>query len=98
MNVFIFILSFNSNTPTFGGYDQFGALHGQVFIENIVRNDDVDEVTMDLFELNLPGFRKRRCLPASTQNIHRYLDIIGVCFDGTVFEIGGISYQENLTQ
>ncbi len=53
---------------------------------------------MDLYELNLPGFRKRRCLSASSRKIHRILDIIGVCFDGTIFEIGAISYQEKLTQ
>lgn len=48
--------------------------------------------------MNLPGYRQRRCLPSSTKNLHRYLDIIGVCFDGTVLEIGALSYQEKLTQ
>lgn len=48
--------------------------------------------------MNLPGFRKRRCLPSNSPNTHRILDIIGVCFDGTIFEIGAISYQEKLTQ
>lgn len=53
---------------------------------------------MDLFEMNLPGFRKRRFLPVNSPKIHRIVDIIGVCFDGTIFEIGAVSYQEKLTQ
>lgn len=53
---------------------------------------------MNLFEVNLPGFRKRRFLPIKSPKIRRILEIIGVCFDGTVFEIGAISYQEKLSQ
>lgn len=89
-----------SNLPKFGGYDQFGALLGQVFIENVDEpSDDKNDAKMDLLEFNLPGYRKRRVLPINRrQQIRRSASIIGVCFDGTVFEIGALSYYEKVTQ
>lgn len=53
---------------------------------------------MEMFELNLPGVRQRRCLPFYSENQRRYAYIYGVCYDGTVFIIGASSYDDSMTQ
>ncbi len=53
---------------------------------------------MQVYELNLPGIRQRRCLPFYSENQRRYAYIYGVCEDGTVFAIGASSYNESMTQ
>lgn len=87
-----------SSTPDFGGYDQFGAFLGQVFIDDRNLSLRTESSEMSMFELNLPGIRQRRCLPFYSENQRRYAYIYGVCHDGTIFVIGASSYQESMTQ
>lgn len=87
-----------SSTPDFGGYDQFGSLLGQVFIDDRNLALRTENCEMQTYELNLPGVRQRRCLPVYSENQRRYAYIYGVCQDGTVFVIGASSYEDSMTQ
>lgn len=87
-----------SSTPDFGGYDQFGALLGQVFIDDRDLSERTESYDMILYELNLPGMRQRRCLPFYSENQRRYAYIYGVFKDGTIFVVGASSYEEFMTQ
>lgn len=78
--------------PKFGGYDQFGALLGQVFIEK----DNCDE--MELIEINLPGLRQRRFMANDNRLLRRSVSFIGVCKDGSVYVIGAESFAKHMTQ
>lgn len=86
------------STPDFGGYDQFGSMLGQVFVDERNLTLRTGSYEMQTFELNLPGARQRRCLPFYSENQRRYAYIYGVCQDGTVFVIGASSYDESMTQ
>lgn len=83
-----------------GGYDQFGALHGQV---KIYENDSAAYVEGLLpkasdFELNLPGLRQRRWGPNKNDHLHRTGIIFGSVNDGCSFEVGAFSGKYGLTQ
>lgn len=80
------------NLPKFGGYDQFGALLGQIFIEN---NNNEE---MDLIELNLPGLRQRRFMANDNRKLRRSVSFYGVCKDGSVYVIGAESLAKHMTQ
>ncbi|KAJ6633279.1 putative phosphoenolpyruvate synthase, partial [Pseudolycoriella hygida] len=84
-------------TPDFGGYDQFGSLLGQVFIDDRNLSLRTEFSVMQTYELNLPGIRQRRCLPFYSENQRRYAYIYGVCHDGSVFVIGASSYEDSMT-
>lgn len=72
------------------GYDQYGAMRGEIFING--------EAKEEAFELNLPGMRQRRWGPHKINHLRRTGCIIGVCRDGMVFNIGGMSSNAGLTQ
>lgn len=91
-------LSTFSSTPDFGGYDQFGSLLGQVFIDDRNLSLRTETTEMTTYEFNLPGIRQRRCLPFNSENQRRYAYIYGVCHDGTIFVIGASSYDESMSQ
>ncbi len=85
-----------------GGYDQFGALFGQVKIhEKEPDNADFDSYfkpKFEEFELNLPGLRQRRWGVNKVKHLHRTGVFLGTAVDGTVFEIGALSSKIGLTQ
>lgn len=62
------------------GYDQYGAMFGEVFI---VKEDEEKEQ----FEINLPGLRKRRWETGSVEKLKSSRTIIGVFADGMVFNV-----------
>lgn len=90
------------NKAESGGYDQFGALKGRVFIQkekldfNNILTDDWDE-NFTVIELNLPGIRQRRWGPSKTAHLHRTASLFGVFQDGVVFELGAFSSNNGLT-
>lgn len=90
------------NKADSGGYDQFGALKGRVFIQKEkldftkVSTDEWDK-NFTIIELNLPGIRQRRWGPIKTAHLHRTASFIGVFQDGVVFEIGAFSSKRGLT-
>lgn len=67
------------------GYDQYGAMLGEVFIT--AAGADKQQ-----FEINLPGMRQRRWEPTVMgKELRRHGSIIGVCGDGMVVHVGGFS-------
>lgn len=83
-----------------GGYDQFGACHGEVKIYDKDSSSYVDGFSpkMENFELNLPGIRQRRWGQHKNEHLHRTGVLIGCIKDGCVFEVGAISSKYGLTQ
>lgn len=91
------------NKADSGGYDQFGALKGRVFVRRekfdftkILSEKDSDSSFM-VIELNLPGIRQRRWGPSKTAHLHRTASFVGVFQDGVVFELGAFSSKRGLT-
>lgn len=78
--------------PDSRGYDQYGAMKGEVFIGK--KNDSAPE----RIELNLPGIKVRRWGPLPASHMNDMALIIGVCGDGMVFNIGVLASQEGLKQ
>lgn len=62
-----------------GGYDQFGACHGQVKVYESDSSAYVEGLLpkSDDFELNLPGMRKRRWGPNYNDQLHRTAVLMG---------------------
>uniref|UniRef100_A0A336MRJ4 CSON005495 protein n=1 Tax=Culicoides sonorensis TaxID=179676 RepID=A0A336MRJ4_CULSO len=91
---------FMLNKADSGGYDQFGALKGRIFIQknkiDFSSNQNPDE-NFTVLELNLPGIRQRRWGPSKTSHLHRTASFVGVLQDGTVFELGAFSSKTGLT-
>ncbi|XP_063709081.1 uncharacterized protein LOC134837628 [Culicoides brevitarsis] len=91
------------NKADSGGYDQFGALKGRVFIQkeklnwNDALNSEKLEKNFTQIDLNLPGIRQRRWGPSKTSHLHRTASFVGVLQDGVVFECGAISSRTGLT-
>lgn len=83
-----------------GGYDQFGACHGEVKVYDNDSSAYVDGFSpkMETFELNLPGIRQRRWGPYKINHIHRTGIVIGSIKDGCAFEVGAVSGKYGLTQ
>lgn len=63
------------------GWDQFGSMRGEIFIGH-------DQTDAEQFEVNLPGFKQRRWGSNETKNLNQICQLIGVCRDGTVFNVG----------
>lgn len=83
-----------------GGYDQFGAIHGEM---KIYENDSTAYVDgmapkFDNLELHLPCIRQRRWGPNKNQHLHRTGVLIGNIEDGCAFEVGAMSGKFGLTQ
>lgn len=86
-----------------GGYDQFGACHGEIKIYDKDSSPYVDGLLpkVESFELNLPGIRQRRWGPHGpykNQNLHRAGVLMGFIRDGCGFEVGAFSGKFGLTQ
>lgn len=77
-----------------GGYDQYGSLLGQVFVQDYNNDDSI----MESIELNLPGLRQRRWGPHKVAHLHRTASIVGVCCDGNVFTVGAYSSKTGVSQ
>lgn len=63
------------------GYDQYGAMLGEVFI----KGEDKEQ-----FQINLPGLRQRRW-DSKDSGVQRSSSVIGVMADGLVFNVGALS-------
>lgn len=71
--------------PECNGYDQYGAMLGEVFLNHL-------NTEKEHFEINLPGMRQRRW--GGTQlvsELRSHGSLIGVCADGTVFNVGAFN-------
>lgn len=73
------------------GWDQFGSMRGEVFI-------GTDRTVPEQFEVSLPGFKQRRWGLHETGKVERVVQLIGVCQDGTVFNIGAFDYGKGLAK
>ena len=84
-----------------GGYDQFGAIFGEVKIYEQDSSTYLEEnfiAKAKKIELNLPGLRQRRWGPKKSQHLHRTCVVMGSAKDGTIFEVGAFSGKYGLTQ
>lgn len=83
-----------------GGFDEFGACHGEVKIFDQDSLAYVEGMTpkSENLELHLPSVRQRRWGPYKNQHLHRTGVIIGNAKDGTAFEVGAMSGKYGLTQ
>lgn len=87
-----------------GGFDQFGALHGQIFLSENSKIDfgvvlSTGQIPfVKTIELHLPGLRQRRWGPTKVWHLHRTATFIGVLKTGVVFELGAISSKYGLSQ
>lgn len=84
-----------------GGYDQFGAIFGEVKIHEQDSSTYLEEnfiAKAKKIELNLPGIRQRRWGPKKAQHLHRTCVVMGSAKDGTIFEVGAFSGKYGLTQ
>lgn len=79
--------------PETRGYDQFGALKGELFIGGV----GVDDKLNERMELNLPGIKVRRWGATTVQQLDVIEVLIGVCKDGMVFHVGAFHSKENKT-
>lgn len=86
----MFLYYFRS-TSEFGGYDQFGALYGQVHLSSQSSGQHV-------IELNMPGVRQWRWNSNEAEEFRRSASVVGVCRDGSVYILGAYSLQRNLSQ
>lgn len=77
-----------------GGYDQFGSLLGQVFVQDYKDENSI----VKPIELNLPGLRQRRWGPHKVVHLHRTASVVGICCDGSVFIVGAYSSNVGVTQ
>lgn len=82
------------STNGYGGFDQFGALFGQVH----VTGTSFDASETQTVELNLPGVRQRRWTSYDQEKVRRVCSIVGVCADGSVYILGAHSLERNLTK
>lgn len=93
------------NKAESGGYDQFGALKGQVFVQKeridftkiLTVSEQNSDKNFTVTELNLPGIRQRRWGPSKTSHLHRTASLVGVLQDGVVFELGAFSSRTGLS-
>lgn len=75
--------------PDSRGYEQFGAMKGEVFIYDRTRT------RMEGIPLNLPGVKVRRWGPTPVTILSGIVWIVGVCSDGLVFLLGVFSARDN---
>lgn len=80
------------STLEFGGYDQFGALHGQVHLQSSQQQD------LQVVELNMPGIRQWRWNSNDAEEFRRSASVVGVCADGSIYIVGAYSLQRNMSQ
>lgn len=90
------IISYRAKAES-GGYDQFGALFGQIYIQKNNSNE-LEIPEMEEYEFNLPGVRQRRWGPHKADHLHRTASIMGVCHDGSIYVIGANSFKNGITQ
>lgn len=76
--------------PETRGYDQYGAMRGELFI-----GGSEGDLFTERIELNLPGMKVRRWGPSRLTNLDHVELIIGVCEDGMVFNVGSIVSREH---
>lgn len=81
--------------PDSRGYDQYGAMKGEIFIGS---KDNNRRSKWEKIEVNLPGIKIRRWGPLPASIISQQSFLIGVCNDGMVFTIGAFSSIEGLKQ
>ena len=83
-----------------GGYDQFGACHGEVKIYDQNSSCYVEGLLpkVDVHELNLPGLRQRRWGPYKSKHLLQTGVLMGSVTDGCNFEVGAFSAKYGLTQ
>lgn len=82
--------------PDSRGYDQYGAMKGEIFIGHVIKSGTKDPP--ERIELNLPGLKMRRWGPAQSLHIMELVHLVGVCSDGTVFLVGAFASKERLKQ
>lgn len=86
-----------------GGFDQFGELHGEIFLtdkhttnyEKIINGILPD---IKIIRVHLSGLRSRRWGPSKVSHLHRTATLVGVLKNGTLFELGAMSSKQGLSQ
>lgn len=83
--------------PNSRGYDQYGAMKGEIFISG-ESHEKKTASTEEKLEINLPGLKMRRWGPLQSTHLTQIAHLIGVCADGTVFLVGAFALKEGLKQ